>query len=55
MFAFNGELLEYGDADGWTLVDERTIRAEGVACERFKTEPTAYLEASFPCEVFTVD
>jgi len=55
MVALNGELLDYGDADGWTLVDERTIRAEGVACERFKTESTAYLEASFPCEVFTVD
>lgn len=55
MVALNGELLEYDDPDGWTLVDERTIRAQGAACDRFKEQPSSFLEATFPCEVFTVD
>lgn len=50
----DGQELAYEDPDGWVLVDEGTIRAQGQACTAFRQSPLSKLEATFPCEVFTV-
>ncbi len=51
----NGRELTCNGDDGWRLVDERTIELVGAACDSFMTDPTAILEAGFPCDVFDVE
>ena len=46
----NGEPLACAGADGWEVVDESTIRLRGTACEKWKREAKAVVEARFPCE-----
>jgi hypothetical protein len=45
----NGETLEYGEADGWTLSDGRTIVLLGDACTTVLIEESVSLEITFPC------
>lgn len=44
----DGQDLECGTADGWTLRDGLTLELTGRACEQFKV-PGAHLEVYFPC------
>jgi Mg-chelatase subunit ChlD len=46
----NGEALACTSPDGWEVVDESTIRLRGTACEKWKREAKATVEANFPCE-----
>jgi len=46
----NGAALPCNGADGWSVVDATTIRLQGKACESWKTEAAAAVEADFPCE-----
>lgn len=49
----DGELLGYGDADGWVMVDESTVRLRGAACEAVKSH-AAGVAMSFPCDAIQV-
>jgi hypothetical protein len=51
----NGQQLGCEDPNGWTMIDGRTIRLQGSACEAFKMNPTAILRADFDCNVFRPD
>lgn len=51
----NGEPLRCNDANGWRLVDDKTIELVGTACDRLMTNPTAMLQAGFPCDVFDAE
>jgi hypothetical protein len=46
------ELLPYGDANGWRLVDETTLEITGDACDRLVdvSQIVQALEISFPCD-----
>lgn len=50
----NGFALECDAADGWHLLDDRTVQLTGSACESFLTTPSQ-VHADFPCGVFTPD
>jgi hypothetical protein len=47
----NGQALECNGADGWKLLDQKTIQLQGTACDAFKDAIDARLEANFPCKV----
>lgn len=49
----NGERLQCDGANGWEVIDETTIRLRGTACDKWKLEPKAQVEANFPCEAIT--
>ena len=51
----NGAPLECGSADGWQPVDGKHIALQGAACAMFKSDPSVYLEARFPCDVIQPD
>jgi hypothetical protein len=44
----DGTALEYGAADGWSFVDDDTLRVHGAACDRILDEGQR-LEVHFPC------
>jgi len=50
--ALDGVALSCDDPNGWTLVDESTIRVQGKACEGVKAGKL--LTAKFPCESVVV-
>jgi hypothetical protein len=51
----NNVQLVCGDPNGWLVVDATHIELLGTACDRFKLIPTAALDATFPCDVITVN
>jgi hypothetical protein len=50
----NGAPLTCNDANGWKMLDERTVQLNGTACTNF-TSKQSFVEANFPCDVFTPD
>jgi hypothetical protein len=51
----NGIELPCNDPNGWALKDRSTVTIQGTACERYKMDLTAVLEADFPCEVIDLN
>lgn len=49
----NGTTLDCNNDQGWKALDEKHIQLQGVACEKFKSDPLAVLDARFPCDVVT--
>jgi hypothetical protein len=47
----NDQPLVFNDPNGWTLVDEHTLKLNGSACQTFLDDPTVSLSAEFPCGV----
>jgi len=47
----NGTPIDCGSDQGWTAVDSRHIALQGMACDKFKSDPSVYLDARFPCDV----
>jgi len=47
----NGSPLACNDPNGWKPIDMNHIAVQGTACERFKSDLTAWLDARFPCDV----
>jgi hypothetical protein len=47
----NGLTLDCNNDQGWKPVDEKHIQLQGTACEKFKSDPLAVLDARFPCDV----
>lgn len=47
----NGQFLNCNDAQGWKPIDATHIELQGAACEKFKSDPSVLLAASFPCDV----
>jgi hypothetical protein len=47
----NGTVVECGSDQGWVAVDSRHIALQGMACAQFKSDPSVYLDARFPCDV----
>lgn len=47
----NSEKLACNDAQGWKAIDANHIQLQGMACDRFKSDPTVLLDARFPCDV----
>jgi hypothetical protein len=47
----NGNALLCNDENGWELMDATHIRLMGSACEQLKSDASATLAVSFPCEV----
>jgi hypothetical protein len=41
--------------DGWSLLDESTMRLNGDACDTLRNTPGLTLDASFPCDVVIID
>lgn len=51
----NGTPIECGSAEGWVAVDAKHIALQGMACAAFKSDPSVYLDARFPCDVVQPD
>lgn len=49
----DGAPIGYEDGNGWSLLDESTIRLAGTSCDALKTGKT--LNATFPCDVVMVE
>jgi hypothetical protein len=47
----NSETLDCNSDEGWKVVSQSSIALQGKACERFKSDPTVMLNATFPCDV----
>jgi Mg-chelatase subunit ChlD len=47
----NSETLDCNSDQGWKAIDQSRIALQGAACERFKSDPTVQLNATFPCDV----
>jgi hypothetical protein len=45
----NGNVLPFGDPNGWRLTAPNEIEIQGTACETIKTTASATLTATFPC------
>jgi hypothetical protein len=45
--------LEYGDADGWVMLNESTVQLRGAACEAVKSN-AAGITMSFPCDAIQI-
>jgi hypothetical protein len=46
--SLDGQVLEFGSADGWSFVDDDTLRIHGTACQKILGEGQK-LEITFPC------
>ena len=51
----NGVTLPCDDDNGWRLKDMSTLTLTGSACEKFKSDPMAFLHADFPCEAINLN
>jgi hypothetical protein len=51
----NGVALTCNDANGWMLKDAGTISITGTACDTYKADAQALLEADFPCDIFALN
>lgn len=47
----NSTTLDCNSDQGWKAIDQSHIALQGMACERFKSDPTVMLNATFPCDV----
>ena len=47
----NGETVPCDDENGWSVVDDDTIRLNGEACDELQAGTGATLDATFPCGV----
>lgn len=51
----NGIELPCNDPNGWALKTPSTVTIQGTACDKYKMDLTAVLEADFPCEVIDLN
>lgn len=51
----DGDPLQCNDENGWEVVDASTIRLLGESCEAWKYEAEPAIEATFPCEIVTLE
>jgi hypothetical protein len=51
----NGVPLTCNDPNGWMLKDKSTIAITGTACEQYRNNLQAVLEADFPCEAIDLN
>lgn len=51
----NGMPLACGTDEGWKAVDPKHIALQGMACATFKSDPSVFLDAQFPCGVVQPD
>lgn len=51
----NGTPVECGSDQGWVAVDSKHIALQGMACATFKSDPSVFLDARFPCDVVVPD
>jgi hypothetical protein len=51
----NGLPLTCNDANGWSLKDKSTITIAGTACDDYRNNVSAVLEADFPCEAIDLN
>lgn len=51
----NGVALACDDPNGWVLKDPATVTIQGTACEQYKQDLNAILEADFPCEAIDLN
>lgn len=51
----NGVALPCNDPNGWMLKDKSTITITGTACDDYRNNLSAVLEADFPCEVIDLN
>jgi hypothetical protein len=51
----NGTPLVCNDANGWMLKDKSTITISGTACDDYRNNVSAVLEADFPCEAIDLN
>jgi von Willebrand factor type A domain-containing protein len=49
----DGEALVFGDANGWVMPDESTVRVQGSACDALQNSAAGIL-MDFPCGVYQV-
>ncbi len=49
----DGTALEFGDRDGWVMLDGSTVRLQGEACEAVK-ENADGISMSFPCDAIQI-
>jgi hypothetical protein len=47
----NSTTLDCNSDQGWKVIDSSHIALQGPACDRFKSDPTVMLSATFPCDV----
>jgi hypothetical protein len=47
----NGVQLPCNGENGWAVVDPSRIRLQGAACETWKNQAAAAVEATFPCSI----
>jgi hypothetical protein len=50
----DGNPLVFGDANGWSMPDESTVRLDGDACQALQQSNTAAVQMDFPCGVYQV-
>jgi hypothetical protein len=53
--SLNSQKLDCKGADGWKLVNESEIELQGKACQQFMNDPTAMVDAQFPCGSFVLE
>jgi hypothetical protein len=51
----NGTALPCNDPNGWALKDPSTVSIQGTACDTYKADLSAILEADFPCEAIMLN
>lgn len=51
----NSQALECNGANGFKLVSASQIELQGTACQKFKNDPAAIVNASFPCSAFVLE
>lgn len=51
----NGNALPCNDPNGWKLTDKSTVSIQGTACDQYKKDLNAVLEADFPCELIDLN
>lgn len=49
----DGQALTFGDANGWEMPDDATVRLKGTACERAQAD-AAGISMKFPCDAITI-
>jgi hypothetical protein len=49
----DGAALAFGDANGWVMPDESTVRLQGSACDQIQSDATG-ISMSFPCDAIEI-
>lgn len=50
----DGAALVFGEADGWVMPDESTVRLQGAACEKIQADVGGSISMSFPCDAIQI-